>query len=90
MIKIAVVEDDINMHQIIKQYLMEIKNNIEITVFESAEIFLEELARGEKYQVALCDIEMPGMSGIELGKILQKDFSEIILIYLIIKREFPV
>ncbi len=53
-----------------------------ISIFSSAEAFLFEYDRDNSYDILLLDVEMEGMSGVELAKKLRQDgfCSEIIFI----------
>ena len=41
-----------------------------------------EFAKETKVELALLDIEMPGMNGIELGKELRKIYPKIIIVFI--------
>lgn len=45
----------------------------EVVWLDSAEAALSLLARGERFDVLLCDVIMPGMTGIELFQVLTRD-----------------
>lgn len=68
-------------------------DNINVFQYQNAESFLEQL-NGEKqnirYNILFCDIDLPGMNGIELGTELKKRHPEIFLVYLTSYAEYAV
>lgn len=69
--------------------------HIEIRSFDQAEKLLEELRRkketGESMpHLLFSDIEMPGMGGIALGKILCEEMPEICLVFLTAYEEYAI
>ena len=68
MIKIATIEDEENIRQEIVRYIKKGIGSIEgveVDVYESAERYL---LVGGRYDLVISDIELPGISGLELGK----------------------
>jgi len=71
LMRIALCEDE-KMHaamaqDMIRQWSASQEQNIEITIYESAEAFLKDFHRGVKFDLAFLDIRLGGMSGIELA-----------------------
>lgn len=88
MIKIASVEDERNVQLEIERYIkMGIKNDseIEVDLYRSAE---EYLLSGEKYDLVITDIELPGINGLELGRKVREDNPEVYLVFLTSYSEF--
>ncbi|MBD1936677.1 response regulator [Microcoleus sp. FACHB-68] len=79
--KIIVVDDEEDIQSLFKQkFRKEIKaGQVEFIFFLSAETAIEYLQSQGKAAVVLIlsDINMPGMNGIELLKIIKQDFSEL-------------
>jgi CheY-like chemotaxis protein len=67
--KILVIDDEAVVRQFVSQMLTE--EGHEVEAVDSAEVALEEI-KNKEYRVIMLDIKMPGMSGIELYKHLQK------------------
>ena len=85
MICIAIIDDEPLISKMISDLIRaELTQNdeIKIIVFSSAESFLEEVNKEMRFDIALCDIEMNGMDGIMLGRILRKKQIGIYLIFL--------
>lgn len=94
MIKIVVIDDDECMRRIIHDKIAEtakIFGKTEIKIFSSAESFLEyagQTEKGEEGDIFFVDIELAGMSGLELGKILRREFPGRALVFLTSHSEF--
>jgi PAS domain S-box-containing protein len=67
--KILVVDDELMIRQFVSQVLSEEGHDVEVV--DKAEDALEKI-KNKRYRLILLDIKMPGMSGIELYKQLQK------------------
>ncbi len=71
MFRIAICDDMMNSCAIVENALLsyEQENNIglDIDVFYSAKELFEQLKQGERFDLIFLDIEIPGMTGIELG-----------------------
>ncbi|AXH08890.1 DNA-binding response regulator [Malaciobacter halophilus] len=65
MIKIAMVEDDIQLADLLTQYLKQF--NIEVTNFEEPFLALSSL-RIHKYDLLILDLTLPGMDGLDVCK----------------------
>lgn len=79
--KIIVVDDEEDIQSLFKQkFRKEIKaGQVEFIFFLSAETAIEYLQSQGKASVVLIlsDINMPGMNGLELLKIIKQDFCEL-------------
>ena len=88
MIQIAIIEDEINIHKEILQFVYEgihQRKEIGVDIFSSSE---EYLAVNQKYEMVITDIELPGISGLELGKRIKQIYSDIYLVFLTSYSEF--
>jgi len=72
----------------IEDYAQQSDENIKWTGFKDSKELLESLQRGEAYDVALLDILMPGLSGIELGKYIREQCPDMGIIYTTTSRDF--
>ena len=69
--RVLVVDDEESLAHAIRRYLAQ---DHDVSVATSARIALEQLARGERYDVILCDVMMPQITGIELhGELARLD-----------------
>ena len=92
MIKIGIVDDEKNMLELICDKICKYihGNQYEITCFGSGQECIEYLKQGKLINILLCDIELNGMNGVELGKIVRKLYPEMYLIYLTSHSEFAI
>ena len=68
------------LQSMIQQWAADQEETIKINVFESAEGFLKKMDQGVKYDLLFLDIQMGGMSGVELAKtIRQRDMNMLIV-----------
>lgn len=85
MINIAVVEDDHVMRRkicnLIQQEAEKSGIDMHILAYANANSLLQVLISGETFDILFCAIEMEGMNGIELGKIVRKRYPGIYMIY---------
>ena len=75
MINVYLIEDDQYTRENLYQYVKNITkdhNPVNIHSFTCANQFLMS-ADINKADIILCDIEMPGMNGIELGRLVKKE-----------------
>ena len=82
MITVASIEDDKKMqHEIVRYFQQEIKteDDVEVDMYFTAEEFF---VAQKKYDVIISDIDLPGMSGIELGRRIKENNPEVFLIFL--------
>lgn len=83
MAKIALLDDDVNILNMIKRKIeSHWGDSNEIEVFDKPDMFLDAAKSGVKYDVLITDIEMPGMSGIQLGKQYRELYPDVYLIFL--------
>ena len=82
MIRIGIVEDDDLIREGIQKYLNAQDNFICDLTENSFENFLPKLTKEGSVDVALVDIGLPGMSGINGIKILRKEYPDINIIML--------
>lgn len=90
-INIALLDDDEQVLQMIDRLIREatsLRGEIEIDSYtESAEI-LDQIGKGKRYDILFCDIELGGMNGIELGKMVKEKQPGLYLVYLTSHSEF--
>lgn len=77
MIKIAMVEDDIELADVLTQYLKQF--NIEVTNYEEPFLALSSL-KLYKYDLLILDLTLPGMDGLDVCKEVVKNFDIPIII----------
>lgn len=82
MIKIGIVEDDDHIREAIQKYLNAQDNFICNIAEINFEDFLPKLAEDGPVDIALVDIGLPGISGINGIKILRKEYPDIDVIML--------
>ncbi|PLY07895.1 MAG: DNA-binding response regulator [Arcobacter sp.] len=77
MIKIAMVEDDLELADVLTQYLKQY--NMEVTNYEEPFLALSSL-RINKFDLIILDLTLPGMDGLDVCKLIVKDFDIPIII----------
>ncbi|CAM3821224.1 response regulator transcription factor [Arcobacter cloacae] len=77
MIKIAMIEDDLELAEVLCQYLKQF--NIEVTNYEEPYLALSSL-KINKYDLIILDLTLPGMDGLDVCKAIVKDFDIPIII----------
>ncbi|WP_424689268.1 MAG: response regulator transcription factor [Halarcobacter ebronensis] len=77
MIKIAMVEDDLELADVLTQYLKQY--NIEVTNYEEPFLALSSL-KMQKYDLLILDLTLPGMDGLDVCKEVVKNFDIPIII----------
>lgn len=85
MIKAIIVEDDnaeaAALDGFLRDYGAEMRLNISITRYVSADAFLMEYGTGDLADVIFMDIEMPGIDGLTCAQKLRERDSEVFLIF---------
>ena len=76
MIRIAICDDDAEVVEIIKQYLLQKEKQLpdeqlDISVFNTGEDFLKDIDCGALFHIAFMDIKIDGIDGIEVGQTLR-------------------
>lgn len=92
-INIAVIDDEVKILEMICNLIrieLAQDDTVKIMAFSSGEEFLQQIERKERFDILLCDIEMNGIDGITLGKIVKQRQYGIYLIYLTSYSEFAV
>lgn len=85
MIRIAIVDDDEVLRNKIYEEIQVIINkndNIEVLMFPSGESFLEEMKNKALFDILFTDIQMSGMNGMELGKVVREAHSEMYIVFI--------
>ncbi|MEV9497996.1 response regulator transcription factor [Aliarcobacter butzleri] len=77
MIKIAMIEDDLELAEVLCQYLKQF--NIEVTNYEEPYLALSAL-KMNKYDLIILDLTLPGMDGLDVCKEIVKSFNIPIII----------
>ena len=76
MIKVAIVDDDINVCFKIEEYILSYaatnSESFEVEAFQSGEKFLEYWDEQCQFDLIFLDIELYNLNGIEVGSILRK------------------
>ena len=68
---IAVIDDDAPVLDSLRLYFT--RQGIETSCFTSAQEFLAGIARGARFDCIVCDVRMPGLSGLELVQVLRRE-----------------
>ena len=77
MIEIAMVEDDLELADVLTQYLLQF--NIKVTNYEEPFLALSSL-KIHKYELIILDLTLPGIDGLDVCRIIVKDFDIPIII----------
>lgn len=81
--KIVICDDDLNIRNevrgVLDEYALGKNITLDISSFDNGQAVLDS---NENYSIAILDVEMPDMDGIELGEALRKRNKQIVLIYL--------
>ena len=82
-IKVAIVEDEATVQELLKGYFTEFQKTSEetfsLSVFNNGEAFLDKFK--PVYDMVLMDIEMPGINGMETAERLRKIDKNVVLIF---------
>lgn len=84
MLKIAIAEDETSARTALKEYLdrwqAENGQPVQAVFFESGSQLLENIPQG--LQLALLDIQMPGLSGMETARCLRKTLPALEIVFI--------
>lgn len=88
---IAIIDDEAvileNVRRCIENEITQ-KDEAELFTYTKAEEFLLELEQGHEFDILVSDIELTGMSGIEMGRQIQKRKLPIYLVFLTAYSEY--
>ncbi len=94
MIKIAICDDDVSalndLRVLLDEYRVERNCEIAYTTFISPVELLAEVERGERFDIVLLDVLMPGQNGIETAAELRRYDTNAKIIFLTSSPEFAV
>lgn len=84
MVEIAIIEDQKEMLESIKQSVQNFSKPhlVHIVPYLDGNKFLDDIMMGIRYDIVFCDIEMPKITGIEVGRRLMERWPTTYLIYL--------
>ncbi len=77
---IAIIDDDASVCRALQRLIRSF--GMRTTAFASGEMFLLDLALAERPDCVLLDVQMPGMSGLELQEQLVRDRFDLPLIFI--------
>ncbi len=84
--KIAICDDDNNqieyLSDVVSAWAGKNRHAIEIKTYSSAKAFLFDYSEEKDFDILLLDIEMPGMSGVELAKTVRRENSTVQIIFI--------
>ncbi len=90
--KIAIVDDEQEQRDILMSYLKRFSAendvDIETDVFADPNVFLHSF--NESYSLLLLDIEMPGMSGLDLAKKIRERGSNVGIIFVTVMAQYAI
>lgn len=85
-IKIAVIDDDdkcrSDIKKIAEKSLEEQDVSYVVSTYASPMELIADLEQGAYYGIFLIDVEMPGMSGLELAKKVQEFYTDVVIIFI--------
>ena len=86
MIRIAICDDDKDMASQIEamagSYFESVHEYVKTELFLYSSTFFDEINDGEKYNIILLDIEMPGLDGMVLAEKIRRELPDCILIFI--------
>ena len=83
--KLAICEDEKQFQDVILEYLkpyLSERNDISIDVFPCGADILKKYNCGKRYDLVFLDVEMKGMTGVEVGRTIREIDSSVILIFI--------
>ena len=87
--RVAICEDSKLQYEVLKKQVLkwadEREETIDIEGFESGEEFLFKWPEDCDFDLVLLDINMKGMSGVQLAKEIRKQDKDILIIFIIYK-----
>lgn len=87
--KIIIYDDNKAMAAYIENSLEKMNvPNLELDVFYSGESLVEYLKKNDKADIYFLDIEMDGLNGIDVGKIIRKDDKNSVIIYMTLHKDY--
>lgn len=93
MIRIAIVDDDREMLEIIKRKIEkteDLQDDICVDTYVEVNNVLEYLETNERYDIIFSDIDMKKMNGIEFGEIVRNKYLDIYFVFLTAFMEYAV
>lgn len=87
-IKIAVCDDMEADREKLRMDLCKIWENAKIEMFQTGNSVLQEIRKGNLFQIVFLDIYLEDRDGIEIGKAIHNDFPMIDLVFVTSSREF--
>lgn len=86
MIEVAVLDDDRvwmkKIAEITKLYFFQKGTEYKIREYLEADLFLMDLEDGEYFHIYLLDVEMPGISGLDVGRKIRTQYAESFIVYI--------
>ncbi len=80
MIRIAICDDDHNictqLEKIILDFQEQVMKDLEVEVFYSGESLLEHIKTEDGFDLIFLDIELEGITGVEVGELLRHDLED--------------
>lgn len=86
MIKIAVLDDEAVFRESIQKKVYGIYARmhcrVEVDCYSNGQVLYDEVDDGKRYDIYILDVEVPGLSGVELGQRLRKISEYCVIIFL--------
>ena len=87
--KIVICDDNKSIASFVEECIEDMNiPNIDIEVFYSGNKLVEYLERGNKGNIYFLDIEMDGLNGIDLGRIIRSDDNSSLIIYMTMHKDY--